>query len=225
MPEQRTRIATVLATRASPAMPQAAIPGTPWTASPRILIADSPCREHRTGSSAHINPHRQRDSQVLRFGNCAAGQTFGVVLAGDAAVAARCTDLISGYRVRMGCARSASRLACWCGWQLAVVAGVVETPWTGGASPDTVRHRRPGTSAHAGLHGRGEPAWMGAGLLITQRSQVQILPPLPGKTAPEVSFPGPFSATCDQTPGHIPCPIAGRFPISSTGICRSCSSS
>src|SRR6185437_4718886 len=47
--------------------------------------------------------------------------------------------------------------------------------------------------------------------LITQRSRVQIPPPLPGKTAPGTSLPGSFSATCYQTPGHIPRPIAGRF--------------
>jgi hypothetical protein len=64
-----------------------------------------------------------------------------------------------------------------------VVARVVETPWTGSATRDAARHRAAETSAHAGLHGRDESAWTGAGLLITQRSRVQIPPPLPGKTA------------------------------------------
>src|SRR5580704_1556196 len=79
---------------------------------------------------------------------------------------------------RMGCAGSTSRMACWCGWQLAVVAGVVETPWTGSAARDAVRHGDAGISADAGLHGRDESAWTGTGLLITQRSRVQIPPPL-----------------------------------------------
>ena len=41
-------------------------------------------------------------------------------------------------------------------------------------------------------------------VLITQRSRVQIPPPLPGKTVPAASLPGPFSAICDQSLGHIP---------------------
>jgi hypothetical protein len=36
---------------------------------------------------------------------------------------------------------------------------VVETPWTGGAIRDAARHRGAESSAHAGLHGRGKPAW------------------------------------------------------------------
>ena len=48
--------------------------------------------------------------------------------------------------------------------------------------------------------------------LITQRSRVQIPPPLPGKTAPEASLPGPFSATCDQAPGHIRVRSLGASP-------------
>ena len=78
-----------------------------------------------------------------------------------------------------------------------VVAGVVETPWTGGASRDAVRHRDAGSSADAGQRGRGESAWMGAGLLITQRSRVQIPPPLL-VSAGQGPFPagrGPFACS------------------------------
>jgi hypothetical protein len=50
------------------------------------------------------------------------------------------------------------------------------------------------------------------GLLITQRSQVQILPPLPGKTASGSWIPGPFSATCDQAPGHTHVRSLGASP-------------
>ncbi len=64
-----------------------------------------------------------------------------------------------------------------------VVADVVETLWTGGETRDVVRHCGAWSSAHAGLHGRSGPPWMGASLLITQRSQVQILPPLPRSEA------------------------------------------
>jgi hypothetical protein len=39
-----------------------------------------------------------------------------------------------------------------------VVAGVVETPWTGSATRDAVRHRDAASSADAGLDGRGESA-------------------------------------------------------------------
>ena len=39
-----------------------------------------------------------------------------------------------------------------------VVAGVVETPWTGSATRDAVRHRDAQSSADAGLDGRDEPA-------------------------------------------------------------------
>ena len=57
-----------------------------------------------------------------------------------------------------------------------VVARVVETPWTGSATRDAARHCDASSSAHAGLHGRSDPPEMGAGLLITQRSRVQIPP-------------------------------------------------
>jgi hypothetical protein len=43
---------------------------------------------------------------------------------------------------------------------------------------DAVRHRDAESSADAGLDGRDEPVWTKAGLLITQRSRVQIPPPL-----------------------------------------------
>jgi hypothetical protein len=39
-----------------------------------------------------------------------------------------------------------------------VVAGVVETPWTGSANRDKVRQRDAASSANAGLDGRGESA-------------------------------------------------------------------
>ena len=56
--------------------------------------------------------------------------------------------------------------------------------------------------------------------LITQRSRVQIPPPLPGKTAPGASFPGPFSATCDQTPGHTHVRSLGASPRVTAGVAR-----
>src|SRR5690348_18353545 len=59
-----------------------------------------------------------------------------------------------------------------------VVADVVETPWTGGASRDAVRHRGAVSSADAGLPRLSESLWTGTGLLMTQRSRVQIPPPL-----------------------------------------------
>jgi hypothetical protein len=77
-----------------------------------------------------------------------------------------------------------------------VVAGVVETSWTGSATRDAVRHRGAASSAHAGLHGCGESSWTGAGLLITQRSRVQIPPPLL-VSAGQGPFPagrGPFAS-------------------------------
>ena len=63
---------------------------------------------------------------------------------------------------------------------------------------------------HERLVGRGNRAYWrltgtpetGVVVLITQRSQVQILPPLPGKTASGSWIPGPFSDTCDQRSGH-----------------------
>ena len=48
------------------------------------------------------------------------------------------------------------------------------------------------------VRSRSGTAETGVVVLITQRSQVQILPPLPGKTASGATLPGPFSATCDQ---------------------------
>ena len=48
-------------------------------------------------------------------------------------------------------------------------------------------------------------------LLITQRSRVQIPPPLPGETASGSWIPRPFTATCDQTLGRTGRPIAGRL--------------
>ncbi len=60
-----------------------------------------------------------------------------------------------------------------------VVAGVVETPWTGGASRDAVRRCDAVSGADAGLPRRSESLWTGTVLLITQRSRVQIPPPLP----------------------------------------------
>ncbi len=59
-----------------------------------------------------------------------------------------------------------------------VVTPVVETSWIGSDTGDAVRHCDAWCSAHAGQHGRGDSAWMGTGLLITQRSRVQIPPPL-----------------------------------------------
>src|SRR6185437_4540566 len=75
-----------------------------------------------------------------------------------------------------------------------VVAGVVETPWTGSDTRDAVRHRDPASSANAGLDGRGESSQTGTGLLITQRSRVQIPPPLPVSAGqgPFLSRRGPF---------------------------------
>ncbi len=73
-----------------------------------------------------------------------------------------------------------------------VVTGVVETPWTGSETRDATRHCGASSSAHAGLHGRGGSAWMGAGLLITQRSRVQIPPPLPRPEALSRTEKGPF---------------------------------
>ena len=61
-------------------------------------------------------------------------------------------------------------------------------------------------------------------VLITQRSRVQIPPPLPGKTAPEGSFPGPFSATCDQTLGHTRVRSLGASPRMTAGSPASSSS-
>ena len=72
-----------------------------------------------------------------------------------------------------------------------VVTRVVETPWTGSATRDAVRHRGAECRADAGLHGRGEPAWTGTGLLITQRSRVQIPPPLPRPEALSRTEKGP----------------------------------
>jgi hypothetical protein len=97
-----------------------------------------------------------------------------------------------------------SLLAC-------VAACVAETPWTKTVARDGGRRRGSPRRVDARLHGLPGPSWTTAALLITQRSRVQIPPPLPGKTAPGTSLPGSFSATCDQTPGHIPRPIAGRF--------------
>jgi hypothetical protein len=37
-----------------------------------------------------------------------------------------------------------------------VVAGVAETPWTGSATQDAVKHRDAASGADAGLDGRGE---------------------------------------------------------------------
>jgi len=52
--------------------------------------------------------------------------------------------------------------------------------------------------ADASTAGSDGTAEIAPGLLITQRSRVQIPPPLPGKTAPGHRIPEPFSATCDQ---------------------------
>ena len=60
-----------------------------------------------------------------------------------------------------------------------VVAPVAETPWTSSATRDAVRHRDAESSADSGLDRHAEPPWMGVGRLITQRSRVQIPPPLP----------------------------------------------
>jgi len=88
------------------------------------------------------------------------------------------------------------------------VAGQAETGETQKAREDSIPQVCRG---QRGDQGRPETAETNVVWLITQRSEVQILPPLPGKTAPGTSFQGPFSATCDQIPGHIPRPIAGRF--------------
>jgi hypothetical protein len=64
---------------------------------------------------------------------------------------------------------------------------------------------RAALGVHRGHHGRGglcETGETGVVVLITQRSQVQILPPLPGKTASGSWIPGPFSNSCDQGSGH-----------------------
>src|SRR5215472_3943259 len=76
-----------------------------------------------------------------------------------------------------------------------VVAGVVETSWTGGASRDAVRRCDVASSADAGLPRRSESSWTGTGLLITQRSEVQNLPPLLVSAAqgPFLSGRGPFA--------------------------------
>jgi hypothetical protein len=77
----------------------------------------------------------------------------------------------------------------------AVVTGVVETPWTGSDTRGVVRHRGAGSSGDAGLDGRDEPAWTATVLLITQRSRVQIPPPLPisAGQAPFLVGEGPFA--------------------------------
>src|SRR5689334_22962064 len=76
-----------------------------------------------------------------------------------------------------------------------VVARVVETSWTGSATGDAVRRRDAGSSADAGLtglDGRDERAWTGTVLLITQRSRVQIPPPLPRAEAISRTEKGPI---------------------------------
>ena len=50
----------------------------------------------------------------------------------------------------------------------AVVARVVQASWIGCAYRHAARTPRSGSSAHAGLRRRGEPAWTGTGLLITR---------------------------------------------------------
>ena len=66
-----------------------------------------------------------------------------------------------------------------------------------------LRHRTPGgDEARKGIAQHERRAGTALGLLITQRSQVQILPPLPGKTASGSWIPRPFPATCDQPFGH-----------------------
>src|SRR5689334_18180485 len=98
-----------------------------------------------------------------------------------------------------------------------------ETARDGG---DDMIHRRRSARPFAWSARRGGTSETGETsvvVLITQRSRVQIPPPLPGKTAPEALLPGPFSATCDQALVTSPPAIAGWFyPRGSTGSRRSC---
>jgi len=65
-------------------------------------------------------------------------------------------------------------------------------------------------------------AGTGIGLLITQRSRVQIPPPLPGETPPGDSFPGAFriacNPICNQRGEHRDCGRADRHPSVNSGI-------
>ena len=104
-----------------------------------------------------------------------------------------------------------------------VVADVVETPWTGSETRDVARHYSASSSAHAGLGRRSDPPWMGTGLLITQRSRVQIPPPLlvPAGQGPFLTGRGPLrDRECDQR--KVPVPYATAGQVRRAGTERDC---
>jgi hypothetical protein len=96
----------------------------------------------------------------------------------------------------------------------------------GGAQP---RSRRVACrQAAPGREDRTEPA-----VPLRKREKVQevLRYPYQAKRPRKHRFRGRFGATCDQTPGHIPSPLAGRFPhrqhaevsTSDSITCQACS--
>jgi hypothetical protein len=83
---------------------------------------------------------------------------------------------------------------------LGVAACVAETPWTGRAARDGGRRRGFLGRANAGLRGLAGP-WTTVVCLITQRSRVQIPPPLPASFRRSWPLPSEEGAFC--VPGAV----------------------
>ncbi len=90
----------------------------------------------------------------------------------------------------------------------------------GGTRRDDVRYRRPhGTSVQVSRDApeRGETLETGVVYLITQRSQVQILPPLPRPEARSHQVPGLLHEVCKRIrkrgAGLRPCLARHRWPV------------
>ena len=119
--------------------------------------------------------HLGRRARVCRSGRCAAlrrRRWLKSLTAEASGASARRVGSASGRLAHPDCSSG-------------VVARVAETPWTGSATRDAVRRHDTVSIADARPLRRGLPSWMEAGLLITQRSRVQIPSPLP---RPEVLY-------------------------------------
>src|SRR5262249_1887280 len=113
----------------------------------------------RTRQSAQRRPRRGHNTRPLRFGRAAEAYWLSPW------PAERRQARSSSIRVvadRGAPGRRSGPPAALIGGS-GVVAGVVETSWTGSATRDVARHFDTASSADAGLRGRGESAWMGTG--------------------------------------------------------------